>query len=80
MSNKEITSQPNPNELLPIAESAAIAKVHVNTIRNLIAKGELPALRIGSRIIRIRRSDLETLFTQYTPGEYGIWRGQVGGN
>jgi excisionase family DNA binding protein len=80
MSENQLGSKQNSDELLQIAESAEIAKVHVNTIRNFIYNGDLPAVRIGARIIRIRRSDLEKLFTPYTPGEYGIWRGQVGGN
>lgn len=70
----------NANELLTLGKCAEEVPCHVNTIRNKVASGELPAVRIGARIIRVRRADLEALFTPYKSGEYGIWRGQVGGN
>ena len=43
----------------PYLDTPAIATelgVTTQTVRNLIARGELPALRIGSRL-RVRRSD-----------------------
>lgn len=52
--------QPLPfeSELLTISQAAKILSVHPNTIRNLIARGELKAQRIGSRLVRIHREDL----------------------
>ena len=70
----------NPNELLKIKQAAQDSNVHENTIRNCIRDGRLPAVRLGARVIRIRRADLDALFTDYKNGEYGVWRGQVGAN
>lgn len=61
------------HELLTIKEAAESCNVHPNTIRNLIQRGELPAQRIGARIIRISSTDLFSLFTPYAGGEYGSW-------
>lgn len=58
---------------LSISQAADKFGVHKNTIRNLIRRGELPASRIGERIIRISESDLQALFTPYVGGEYSTW-------
>ena len=63
----------NPNGLVTIKDAAARCGVHPNTIRNLILRGELRAVRIGARIVRINAEDLGVLFTNYVPGEYGTW-------
>ena len=44
--------------LLSVAETATRLRVSEKTIRRLIARGELPALRVGSQI-RIDVADLE---------------------
>lgn len=56
-----------------IAEAAELVGVHPNTIRNLLIRGELDGERIGKRIIRIRKSDLDALFTPFVGGEFGVW-------
>lgn len=58
---------------LKIRECAELKGVHPNTIRNAIKAGKLPAHRLGRNIIRISQADLDTLFTPYQGGEYGIW-------
>jgi excisionase family DNA binding protein len=58
---------------LTITQAAEEFGIHKNTIRNLIRRGELPASRIGERIIRIQRADLQALFTPYVGGEYSTW-------
>lgn len=58
---------------LSISQAAEQFGVHKNTIRNLIRRGELPASRIGERIIRISEADLLALFTPYVGGEYSTW-------
>lgn len=63
---------PDP-ERVTINQAAALAQVHPNTIRNLIASGKLQASRIGARIIRIDKSDLDALFTPVVGGEHGVW-------
>jgi excisionase family DNA binding protein len=68
----------NSSSLLSIQGAAALLKVHPNTIRNLINRGDLPAIRCGARLIRVRIEDLAAAFTPFVPGEFGIWQGQVG--
>lgn len=48
-----------PNELLTINEVADRLKVTHRTVRNWIDSGALATVRIGSKLIRIRTSDLE---------------------
>jgi excisionase family DNA binding protein len=70
----------NPNESRSPKAWADEYHLHPNTVYNWIKEGKLPAIRVGARLIRIRRADIEALFTPYQNGEFGIWRGQVGGN
>jgi excisionase family DNA binding protein len=62
------------DELLTVEEAADLLKVHPNTIRNAIRDGRLPAIRLGARIVRIRKCDLLAAFNPYTGGEFGVWR------
>ena len=66
-------SQKTTPNWLSISQAAEQFGVHKNTIRNLIGRGELPASRIGERIIRISEADLLALFTPYVRGEYSSW-------
>lgn len=70
-----MATQPIPTdpERVTINQAATLAQVHPNTIRNMIASGQLQASRIGARIIRINKSDLDALFTPVVGGEYGVW-------
>ncbi len=60
-------------ERLSIRQSAELLGVSENTIRNYLIRGELHGERIGKRIIRIRKSDLDALFTPFVGGEFGVW-------
>lgn len=60
--------------LLTIQESADLIGVHKNTIRNLLQRGQLKGQRIGSRIVRIDKADLDALFATYESGEFGCWK------
>jgi excisionase family DNA binding protein len=60
-------------ELFTIRQAAQLLAVHPNTIRNLIYRGELQAERIGARIVRLHKADLQALLTPYRGGEYGVW-------
>ena len=46
------------NELLTVAEAAALLKVTRHTIYRWIAEGRLPAARYSPRVLRVRREDL----------------------
>ncbi|MFP5219955.1 MAG: helix-turn-helix domain-containing protein [Actinomycetes bacterium] len=49
------------SELLSLDQAAAALGVHRNTVRRLVARGELPAVRIGPRLVRVSSSDLKAL-------------------
>lgn len=70
-----INTIPQGKALLTIQQSADYIGVHKNTIRNLLATKKLKALRIGARIVRIEKADLDALFKNYESGEFGCWRG-----
>ena len=46
---------------LTVAEAADELAVTERFIRKLIADGQLRAVKVGSRLVRIRRSDLDDL-------------------
>ena len=46
---------------LTVAQAADELAVTERFIRKLIAEGRLPAFRVGSRVVRIRRADLDGL-------------------
>ena len=60
-------------ERITINEAAELVGVHRNTIRNWILRQELPAERIGARIVRLRKQDVLNLLTPYEGGEFGVW-------
>ncbi|MGW9184830.1 helix-turn-helix domain-containing protein [Agromyces sp. NPDC055661] len=53
------------HEWLTIPEAAAIRAVSRQTIRRMIARGELEAERIGPRLIRVKRSSLDEAGTPF---------------
>jgi excisionase family DNA binding protein len=52
------------DELLTVAEIADALKLNQQTVRNIIDRGELPALRVGERRVRVLRSDLDAFLTE----------------
>lgn len=48
---------------LTVAEVAKLLKLNEQTIRNWIDRGELAAVRLGPRRVRIRRSELDRFIT-----------------
>ena len=46
---------------ITIAQAADLMSVSTKTVRRLISRGQLPARRIGSRMIRIDAADLDAL-------------------
>ena len=54
--------KPEISNGLSIAEVAQSLKVSEKTVRSMIASGELAAYRIGSRLIRIRVEDFESIW------------------
>lgn len=60
-------------ELHTIAQTAQRLECSPNTVRALIRKGELVAVRIGPRMVRVREADLEKVLQPYEPGQAGTW-------
>lgn len=57
-----IATAPAPRpEFLPLADAADYAQVSVRTIRRWIAIGSLTAHRVGPRLLRIERADLDSM-------------------
>jgi len=54
-------TDPTRSPFLTVARAADELAVTERFIRKLIAEGELRAVKVGSRVVRIRRSDLDDL-------------------
>src|SRR6201995_3914819 len=52
------------DEFLTVAAVADLLKLNPQTVRNMIDRGELPAIRVGARRVRIERSDLDAFLTE----------------
>ena len=52
------------DEYLTVAEIAGELKLNQQTVRNWIDRGELRAVRAGSRRVRVRRSDLDRMLSE----------------
>ena len=52
---------PTQSRFLSVAEAADDLHVTERFIRKLIANGDLRAVKVGTRLIRIRREDLDEL-------------------
>jgi len=58
-------------ELITIKQAAQVLNVSVSTVRNMLQRGELPALRVGKQI-RFVREDLERWIRQRVSRERGL--------
>ncbi len=79
-------TDPSAETYLTVAEVAAILKLNQQTIRNWIDAGQLPAVRVGQRRVRIKRSDFDRLLQRGYTGQKGephqcpgasIWDGEI---
>ncbi|HUX71439.1 MAG TPA: helix-turn-helix domain-containing protein [Cellulomonadaceae bacterium] len=52
---------PSRLEFLTVAQAAEELHVTERFIRKLIATGDLRAVKVGARVVRIRRTDLDDL-------------------
>jgi excisionase family DNA binding protein len=52
------------DEFLTVMEVAETLKLNPQTVRNWIDRGELSAVRLGSRRVRIKRSDLDAFLAR----------------
>ena len=61
--------------LIPLTEAAEILAVSVKTVRRYVAAGELDAVRLGRRTIRIKTESLDRLIDTHP---VNAWRGRSG--
>lgn len=54
---------PDADEWMTTKEAAAYLKVSVRTILRRVADGTLPATRVGPKLLRFRRADLDRAFS-----------------
>lgn len=59
MSHATIDEMPRPKMMLSVAEVAAELGCGRDTVYALLASGQLASVRVGERLRRIRRPDLE---------------------
>ena len=60
-------------DLLTIRHAAEYWGCSETTVRNRIKEGSLKAVRMGPRMIRIRREDLDEILKPYDAGQAGQW-------
>lgn len=62
MPGGSVSTNPIP-DLLTVSEAADILRVGHETVRRRVRNGSIPACRLGTRSIRIRRADVEKIAT-----------------
>jgi excisionase family DNA binding protein len=76
-SGEALTTEPprrtSFGDLLTIRQAAEYLGCSETTVRNRTREGLLKAVRMGPRMIRIRREDLEALLQPYRGGQAGSW-------
>jgi excisionase family DNA binding protein len=65
--------RPAIGDLLTIRQVAEYMGCSETTIRNRAKEGSLKAVRLGPRMIRIRRDDLDAILQPYDAGQAGQW-------
>ena len=60
-------------DLLTIRQVAEHLGCSETTVRNRTREGSLKAVRMGPRMIRIRRDDLDAILQPYDAGQAGQW-------
>lgn len=76
-SGKTVTTEPPRRtqfgDLLTIRQVAEYLGCSETTVRNRTREGSLKAVRMGPRMIRIRRDDLDAILQPYDAGQAGQW-------
>jgi excisionase family DNA binding protein len=58
---------PQPPQLETVAEAARRLAVDPLTVRRMIRRGELESVRVGSRLVRVRSTDIDALIAGRAP-------------
>jgi excisionase family DNA binding protein len=53
-----------PDEFLTVQDVAQLLRLNPQTVGNMIDRGDLPAIRVGARRVRIERSDLDAFLAE----------------
>lgn len=59
--------QPAPDPMLSMAEFGRRISASDDTVRRMIARGELRAFRVGARLVRIPESELDRIMSPIVP-------------
>ena len=51
------------SELLTVPEAAALLRLKPSTIRSWVCQKRIPYVKLGGRLVRIRRSDADALIS-----------------
>ncbi len=62
----------NTDEFLSIEDAAKLISVDYKTIYRLVRSGEIPAARIGRKLYRIKRADLDLFFERSKSVQMGV--------
>jgi excisionase family DNA binding protein len=62
---KTITATDGDRRLIGVPEAAEYLGVSQRTIRNMLCDGRLKAYRLGDRIVRIRKSDIDAALEEW---------------
>jgi excisionase family DNA binding protein len=54
---------PDRFDLLTVPEAAALLRLKVSTIRSWVCQRKIPYVKLGGRLVRIRRVDAQALIT-----------------
>jgi excisionase family DNA binding protein len=57
---------------MSIPDVAAYLKIDQSTVRDMIGDGRLKAYKLGNRVVRLRRSEIDAALQPYTPGPIPI--------
>lgn len=66
-------STQHSEEKLSVVQVADEIGCHPNTVWNQIRAGQLKAVRFGPRVVRVKRSDLESFLSSYHAAEHSTW-------
>ena len=62
-------------QLWDVKQAAHVIGCSENTVRNMIRRGDLEAVRVGPRLIRLRAADVESALQPIEPALAGTWAG-----
>lgn len=62
--NTSVPTRQEPERLLRVGEVAKVLQISRSAVYRLIQLGEIPSMRFGEKIIRVRQKDLEAIVNQ----------------